>query len=35
MSRVTLTSSAYAVLGLLARRPSSGYEWDPGGRVNR
>jgi DNA-binding PadR family transcriptional regulator len=26
MSRVTLTSSAYAVLGLLARRPSSGYE---------
>jgi DNA-binding PadR family transcriptional regulator len=26
MSRVTLTPSAYAVLGLLARRPSSGYE---------
>jgi PadR family transcriptional regulator, regulatory protein AphA len=26
MSRATLTSSAYAVLGLLARRPSAGYE---------
>lgn len=26
MSRTTLTPSAYAVLGLLARRPSSGYE---------
>ena len=26
MSRTTLTPSTYAVLGLLARRPSSGYE---------